>query len=112
MGGNIAVKFSTEVTQELLTNVSGVSKACQLTGWICPAAHFPLPPVYFLEELGGAAQPVKCCCYLWPAKACAVSLAAAADSAGLGGWLLKEGPGAAFCSLLLLSWAALSHLIQ
>lgn len=39
-------------------------------------------------------------------------LAAAADSAGLGGWLLKESPGAVSCSLLLLSCAALGHLIQ
>lgn len=36
-------------------------------------------------------------------------LAAAADSAGAGGWLLKEGPRAGFCSLLLLSCAALSN---
>lgn len=100
------------MTQELLANVSGVSKACQLRSWICLAAHSLLPVIYFLEELGAAAQPVKCCCYLWPAKACAVCLAAAADSAGLGVWLLKEGPGAVFCSLLLLSCAAQSHLIQ
>lgn len=112
MGSNIAAKFSTEVTQELLASVSGVSKACQLRGWICLAAHFPLPVMYFLEELGAAAQPFKDCCYLWPAKACAVSLASGADSAGLGGWLLKEDPGAVFCSLLLLSCAAQSHLIQ
>lgn len=59
-----------------------------------------------------AAQPVKCCCCcLWPAEACAVCLATAADSAGLGGWLLKESPWAGLCSLLLLSYATLSHLI-
>lgn len=72
----------------------------------------PLPVKYFLEELRAAAWSVKCCCYLWPAKACAVCLAAAANSAGLGGWFLKEDPGAVFCSLLLLSCAVLSHLIQ
>lgn len=94
---------------EELPNISGVSKACQLRGWICLAAHFPLPVIYFLEELGVAAQPVKCCCYLWPAKACAVCLAAAADSAGLafkrGSWSCILFPAAAKC-------AALSHLIQ
>lgn len=68
--------------------------------------------MYFLEELRAAAQPVKCCCYLWPAKACAVCLAAAANSAGLGGWFLKKGSGPAFCSLLLLSCGALNHLIH
>lgn len=54
---------------------------------------------------------MSCCC-LWPAEACAVRLATAAASAGLGGWLLKEGPRAGFCSLLLLSYATLSHLKQ
>lgn len=57
MGGNIVARISTEVTQELLANVSGVSKACQLRGWIYLAARFPLPVIYFLEELGAAAQP-------------------------------------------------------
>lgn len=47
--------------------------------------------MYFLEELGAAAQPVKYCCYLWPAKAFAVCLATGADSAGLGGWFFKRG---------------------
>lgn len=39
-------------------------------------------------------------------------LATAADSAGVGGWLLKQGLRAGFCCLLLLSYATLSNLIQ
>lgn len=82
---------------------------CQLRGWIYLAAHFPLPVMYFLEELGAAAQPAAATFGLLKLVQC---LAAAADSAGLEGWFLKEGPRAVFCSLLLLSCAALSHLIQ
>lgn len=40
-----------DVTQELTVNVPGVSKACQLGGWIYLAARFRLSVKYFLGEL-------------------------------------------------------------
>ena len=48
------------VTRELTVNVPGVSKACQLRGWIYLAAHFHLSVMYLLEELGSCSLSTEC----------------------------------------------------